>query len=151
MYASCNIDTLLQVSVKELTVVEGSVLEYIKVTLLFPPRVYCPDNQKSACSVRVNTVLLEAKKTIRCGDGRDFPQALIGWTQPAQANSFCGVILTSDNWLTGVMVPVRATLDGLKDKDQKQELQLSASLVVSGTLSASVLQTTVQVGIRVIT
>ena len=131
----------------DLTVVEGGSDQTITVKSSLPPRLMCSassGNRDELCSVRINIQLRDQDKPVYCADGRPFPQVLIGW-QGKKADAFCGAVVTVDNWYTGVSVSVRATMDALKDRDQKGQLQFEAELVVSGMLMQTVTMQVVQV------
>ena len=82
--------------------------------------------------------------------GAEFPQAVVGFDpdMDPQYHQSCGVLITDDNWLSVIRIPVVAKLDGASDGQQIREayvwssvhyasLEITSSLVSTVTVTAT--------------
>lgn len=66
----------------------------------------------------------------RCSFTEIIPQAVLGVSTVRQGGSqSCGIAVTAENWQGGVAVPIKATVDGVKDGDRRLKLTISVRIV----------------------
>ncbi|XP_033756295.1 uncharacterized protein LOC117339040 [Pecten maximus] len=114
--------TSVQVDDKPLKVYEGGVSKCVSVRSLLPPRMFCSDVDTN-CSIQISHNFSKAMVNY-CPSGLQLPQAMF----QVGGNDSCSVHITDKNWMSEVCIKVRATLDGLKDKDQEQTVLLMPML-----------------------
>lgn len=134
-----------------MTLIEGAHPGYINVHSTVPPRMFCDylDRQDEVCSVRFVANIISTHES-RCPDGREITQAVIGWQGSGKDDAFCGSVIDDMSWNTNHRIPIKATIDSLKDKDQIRTVQVSLEITSSfGTQTFDLER--VQVNVCVIT
>ncbi|XP_056005498.1 uncharacterized protein LOC130050218 isoform X3 [Ostrea edulis] len=106
-----------------ITTYERSGPVYINVTSTVPPRLfYDKAHQNNQCNVTVFAELVKEKETKCPGSRTPVSQVVFG------VNTFhnkpCYYPITMDTWNTGILIPVKASVDSLKDRDQTRNIQL---------------------------
>lgn len=112
---------------------EGESAVHLDIEITLPPRLWCNKtelSQTEACVVKVHGEVEMTHDDLRCYQGDQFPQALIGkWSEDDSSHIDCGLIITDDNWFKQLWMPVVATIDRVVDGTQTRRLSLYQSLV----------------------
>lgn len=135
----------LQVVEKEITLIEGADVSYIHVTTTVPPYLLCP-------SPRTNTTLtsLEASVTVGnfsgkefCPSGKPLRQVVVGGRHLSDDGNhlLCGQFITTTLWNEGLRLPIKATVDFVKDGDVTGKISVTVSVVCSGVIEVLTSQT----------
>lgn len=118
---------------KTLTVSEGGDTKFIKIVSNIPVSFFCaPEDRKKYCQISVKPELETISKEKKCPGGSNITQAVFGWnTNMDKPDKFCKFAfgIKSDSQ---VQIPVKATIDGLFDKDQKRSIKVFFEIMVSG-------------------
>ncbi|XP_062619832.1 von Willebrand factor D and EGF domain-containing protein-like, partial [Saccostrea cucullata] len=129
----------------QITVHERSGPVIINVTSTIPPRLFCyKELRANACKVEITTELVKGRE-FKC---RGFPvsQAVFGMdnlqTKP------CSHMINKDNWQSGVLISVKASIDSLRDRNQRRNIRLSLK-TPNNTKEISTVQVTVIDGDKV--
>lgn len=94
---------------------EAGETKHVEITTDFPPSLFC-SNGSNRCSIHIS-VTVQSQDELMCGS-MAIPQVVIGYDK----NKKCGTQFTMENWNTELKIPVKATVDSLKDGDQKRTL-----------------------------
>lgn len=117
---------------ESLTLYEGGDTKYVVFKSLVPQRLFCPLSNRNNCSVNVRAYL-RASKEKKCPDGREVTQAVIPWMgSTLSTDQVCGSAITMETWSTNMQIPVKAKMDGMKDKDQTRSLQIQVGIKGDG-------------------
>ena len=139
----------------ELTVFEGMVPGYIEVSVTVPPYLFClPDDREKYCDVLVTTKLLHGKERKCPSTKEEITQAVFGVWDEEDAKHPCEYRITINNWRKKIMIPVKATIDSLKDKDQKRDIQVDLfifrSSIVAYTSKLGIVQVSRSVYLQIL-
>ena len=117
----------LQIIEKSLTVKEGDKAGFILVKSKLPPRLFCSKTTpQSSCVIHVNAKM-QKHREFKCGEW-NLPQVVFGTQDEFLEANKCGYMITNQNWHNTLRIPVRATMDGLRDKTQIRKVDLSISI-----------------------
>lgn len=108
--------------------------ENIEVTATIPPRLFCaqPD-RNGACKLFVQTVMEKEKKELKCpGSDEVIYQAVFGMDMSSTERRPCHHEIRMSVWSQILKIPIRGSVDGLKDKDQKREFKVTATIEIGG-------------------
>lgn len=121
----------------KLTVYEGMVPGHIEVSVTVPPYLFClPDDREKYCDIVIKTKLLRIKKERKCPKTKvEITQAVFGVWDESDAKHPCEYRITINNWKTMVMIPVKASIDGLKDKNQKRDIEVDLFIYRSSVVA----------------
>ncbi|XP_050396690.1 von Willebrand factor D and EGF domain-containing protein-like [Patella vulgata] len=112
--------------------IEGQKAEHIDIKTNVPPQLLCPTGNKGQCHVQL-VATITANKECRCSENIVFPQLVIGWKPSlGYTKPFCGSSVTVGNWESMIQIPVKATVDGLYDKDMYRYVHVVA--VITGSI-----------------
>ena len=121
---------LLQLVTSSLTVVEGSDYGEIRVRSNVPPQLFCPAADRHNCTVRLHIQTRDAKEK-KCHDKRTIPQTVLLWQGADGELPFCGVTVSKASWDTVHSIRLKGVVDSLKDKDQKQSVDVWVKLATA--------------------
>ena len=124
----------MQLLTTTLTVFEGGISEYIEVSSFLPPRLYCePLDRDRDCRVSVTTQLLRTDKEVQCpGESGALSQLVFYTDSDLSDDTPCTYSLTMNNWQSAFRIPLSGTVDGLKDRNQKRVVKVTATISASG-------------------
>ena len=105
---------------EEIVVTEGGEASEMKITLEFPPFIFCPSGD---CEIIMRTEM-EAVKELKC-EGRSVPQVLV----LRESEDGEGLKISRENWRNSLVIPVQANMDMLKDGDQEREITLVSYVI----------------------
>lgn len=94
---------------------EAGETKHVEITTDFPPSLFC-SNGSNRCSIHIS-VTVQSQDELMCGS-MAIPQVVIGYDK----NKKCGTQFTMENWNSELKIPVKATVDSLKDGDQERTL-----------------------------
>ncbi|ESO81961.1 hypothetical protein LOTGIDRAFT_170497 [Lottia gigantea] len=116
------------------TLIEGENEKKVDIKSNTPPQLLCPTGNKGRCEVQLVSTIIAAKKEYKCSKYVVIPQMVIGWTPSGGLTKpFCGTSLSVSNWEKTIQIPVKATIDGLYDRDAYR--QMKAEVVITGTVT----------------
>ncbi|XP_059174756.1 uncharacterized protein LOC131954926 [Physella acuta] len=104
-----------------ITLTEGMGSERLQLSLSSPPSMFCNAKKHPECSVEVLLELVPHLQDLKCTNNDIIPQAVL------QTPS-CAVEFTKRNWKTGVSIPIKAVMDGVKDGNRKVQLQILVAI-----------------------
>lgn len=120
----------LQLLTDKIKVHEGAASVDIEVQSYLPPRLFCaPGDRLRYCQLAIGTTLIR-KKEKKCPDGTEVAQAVFGYHGDINDRP-CRSYISMDNWQSILKIPVKATLDMLRDKNQKREISVFAEVFVN--------------------
>ena len=136
-----------------MTVSEGGDVEYIDFFATLPPRFICATSKtlasaKGTCDITVFGFLGIESGDMKCLDGTNIPQAVIGWPHSYGDDSIvpCGVKVTESNWLRVLRLAVKAKVDLIKDTNYTRKLTISLKVSI-GTVQITTKVRIVEVGV----
>lgn len=140
----------MQLLTTTLTVFEGGISEYIEVASFLPPRLYCePVDRDRDCRVSVTPQLLRADKEVQCpGESSALSQVVFYTDSDLSDDTPCTYSLTMNNWQSAFRIPLSGTVDGLKDRNQRRVVKVTATISASGLVYPSLTLGEVQVEVK---
>lgn len=57
------------------------------------------------------------------------PQIVIGWSGQTITNSFCGTVVSKTDWQNQIKIPVKATIDGIRDGNHIVQVALTVKFI----------------------
>nr|XP_034327587.1 uncharacterized protein LOC105328884 [Crassostrea gigas] len=108
-----------------ITVAESSGPAYINVTSTVPLHLLCEQSHRDnieLCNAHVSIELVRERE-ITCGRFHvPVSQAVFGMFSPHSKP--CTYQMTMNTWSSGVLIPVKAALDGIKDRNQYRNIRV---------------------------
>ena len=75
------------------------------------------------------------EKETKCpSSGEEITQLVFGVYKSNSYNKPCSHLVTMETWDSGLMLPVKATIDGLKDKDKEREVRVFVTMAVQSVV-----------------
>lgn len=109
--------------------------------------MFCKDDDREKyCNIYVTTQLMHGKEK-KCPSTREeIVQAVFGVLDEEDATNPCQYRITRENWRNIIRIPVKASIDSLKDKNQKRDIRVDLHFKASNILFYSVQLGMVEVG-----
>ncbi|XP_041370718.1 uncharacterized protein LOC121384400 [Gigantopelta aegis] len=124
---------------KTVTVYEGSVVSYVDVRCSIPPRLLCTMRDRDAgCSLVVTTELKRERREQRCPTGFEVSQAVFVMDTMQAAQEPCQYQIDGHAWMNTLRIPVKGSIDDLKDRDKKRDIIITAHVVITDLVVQSV-------------
>ncbi|KAH9513339.1 hypothetical protein Btru_034658 [Bulinus truncatus] len=118
-------------------VTEGGGFFLLHLNVSVPPSILCKPQDSSRCRVEVVTKISSHNQDLKCSHTQSIPQVVIGVDTIGEGNNKnCGLVINNDNWLLGVTIPVKATVDGINDGNRQRKLSITVRIV--GSVSSEV-------------
>lgn len=87
------------------------------------------------------------EKETKCpSSGEEITQLVFGVYKSNSYKKACSHLITMETWHSGLMLPVKATIDGLKDKDKKRDVRVFVTMAVQSVVFFTQKISTVEVG-----
>lgn len=106
---------------------EGERSKFIKLQTNVPPQVFCGRGNNGDCQIHIESLIKQCDTG--CPWDKTMPQVVIGWTGSSVKNSFCGTVVSETDWERMIKIPVKATIDGIRDGDQTVKVSLQVKVV----------------------
>lgn len=75
------------------------------------------------------------EKETKCpSSGEEITQLVFGVYKSDNYKKACSHLITMETWHSGLMLPVKATIDGLKDKDKKRDVRVFVTMAVQSVV-----------------
>ncbi|KAH9523928.1 hypothetical protein Btru_047521 [Bulinus truncatus] len=137
----------VEISEKQITLVEGGNSVLVHVVSTVPYYLLCPSPLRSPASSSLSTTVTVGKFSGEqtCQNGNLLRQVVVGFDNEG-ANNSCVQMLTSDKWIQGNSISLSATVDMVKDGDVQGSISLDLSVVCSNriiNLATQIVQITV--------
>lgn len=88
------------------------------------------------------------EKETKCpSSGEEITQLVFGVYKSDSYKKACSHLITMETWHSGLMLPVKATIDGLKDKDKKRDVRVFVTMAVQSVVFFTQQISTVEVGL----
>ncbi|XP_060579493.1 uncharacterized protein LOC132736386 isoform X3 [Ruditapes philippinarum] len=119
---------IITVTPGRVIVTEGHSKEFVTVTSTAPPQFYCCQGCKGQCQVHIVGSFHYDRHYQKCNK-KVIAQALIESTKPPNFNEqICGYALTITNWNQQNKIYIVATIDGRRDGDHTNDLDIIANV-----------------------
>ena len=120
---------------RKLTVSEGGDTKFINIISNIPVDLFCtPDDRKKYCQVFVKPEIETTSKEKKCSDGSQIIQAVFGWNKNMdKPDKFCKFAFERESG-SSIKIPIRATIDGIFDKNQKRSINVFFEIMVNGII-----------------
>ncbi|CAG5130986.1 unnamed protein product, partial [Candidula unifasciata] len=113
-----------------ITVIEGGEERFLQIQVTVPPSLLCRPEDNGQCRVEVSTTITSELTDLRCSVKEIIPQAVLGVSTVGQSGSLsCGVAITSGNWNSNITIPIKATIEGIKDGDRHRKLKIAVRII----------------------
>ncbi|GFS24154.1 von Willebrand factor D and EGF domain-containing protein [Elysia marginata] len=123
------------------TVVEGRDHHVLQVKTTVPPAFFCKQADGGKCSVEVLTQIKQERGELRCSRREVIPQLVLGTSVIGNGgDKKCGVKINDKNWKGGVSIPVKATVDGVVDRNRVRKVKVSVRIVGQVTMDVQTVQ-----------
>ncbi|XP_064599655.1 uncharacterized protein LOC135466195 isoform X2 [Liolophura sinensis] len=112
----------------KLSVQEGLGSANIKINITVPPSALCSVETGSGCEVRVLTTLVESSHDKKCSS-RPLPEVVFLPHVSGSRYHSCGASFLNTNWRETMEIEMKATIDGVYDRNQARNINLSVRIV----------------------
>lgn len=130
----------LELLTKEVTVIEGGSVEYIKIRSPIPPSMICSGNDTSNCVIKITVRIKEQNNDHKCFDKTKIPQFVVGYpfeNGDNMTDAFCGIELPHSEWDKVLEIPIKAKIDRIFEKGQTyiRYAEIVQTVYVGGVIS----------------
>ena len=116
----------------QIQLIEGQVSKNIELKSNCPQQMFCSRTDRGNCQVKI-VVVVSSRGDHRCTHSIVMPQVVVGSRLTGSENHFCGSQLTSVNWKQPIQIPIKATVDGLYERNTIRTITLK--LEVTGEIT----------------
>lgn len=136
---------LWQVLETELTVTEGLDVSLIHVKSSVPAYLLCSHSRDHLAVLATSVTVGQFSGPQLCPSGSPLRQLVVGphlgGRDAGHEGSGCGYMLDSESWSRGVQIPVRATVDSVRDGNVTANINVTAAVNCSGLVTELISQT----------